>query len=333
LLLIAIAWVVMWHPIDLYLLTLVVIFFVIAQWDTVYVLFRGDARYTRAFVFFVITLILTVGAATGALNAITHNLNITYTFWIEVGTAAAAFFLFRPLTQLAMRAAVDTIAEEGARQAANYVLLGETSRLLLAPAKVVDADPATHHGNGDDDADDEDLNDRFGRAQQMQAQALEQALKVAKALNPWVWTSLLIFVLIYHNLAASSDLLAVLGDNFTTIFLAGVTAFLALLALFVGRTFEAARDVLLVIGVIIAITAVSDVFLNSYPDAAGTISQMPGALDVLWKDPHFLFATAHSIVQELLVLLALGQAYYLLVVLRARFTDYEEKARRSRRGR
>ncbi|HEX6817272.1 MAG TPA: hypothetical protein VF120_02785 [Ktedonobacterales bacterium] len=321
----SLTWIVLWHPLAIYVATFTAIFFVAAELDSIYVLLRGTSSYARAFGLFLVMLGVTVCLAGGILSPFTHNPSVTYTFWIEVGTASATFVLFRPLTQLARMSAARSILDEGKHAAIELIQPGAT--FLLGNGRVVDATAGTHGPSGDSrapgDADDDDT--RVAYARNLLIQSQHQAAVMFKALNPWMWGSLLVFVLLYHTFASTPDILARLSDNFITVFLAAVAAFLAVLALFVGKTFEASRDVLLVLAVVIALTAVGDVILNANADASGTITALPGTLQAVINDRHFLLVTIHSILQEFLVLLALGQAYFLGVVLYARLKEHEER--------
>ena len=132
---------------------------------------------------------------------------------------------------------------------------------------------------------------------------------------------LVLLLFIYHQISANTDILSALNGNLITLIFGVLSIIVGLIAYLEGQGIEPIKEVLLLLLLITLVVTGVGFLLNFSPEATGQISSFPPSPQAAWSDTSFVLITIRNITQELLVLLALGQVYYLFVVILARLTS------------
>jgi hypothetical protein len=264
---------------------------------------------TRCLVTVPLVLVMATLGAAGALSALTHNVGLSYTVWLEAGTAAAAYLLFRPLTDMA-RFRILTGDIKG-QIAAGMIPDHPQLRAPNVSRPVVPSDP---YDQSDDDSDDDDRAQLLSAVRRA-ADGVQHALRTFSTMSFPALTIFLVATLLYDPLLANLDLSSgATSALFPLVF--GLAAVLVNMLPLLNKGFGPAADVSRVLLLVtIMVTAVA-VLLALSPAASGPLSLGGRTSQDLLGDRHFLFVTMRSIAQLFVVLLAVGQfLYHLLLVI------------------
>jgi hypothetical protein len=256
-------------------------------------------------------------AASGYFSPLISNSSVTYTIWVEVGTAAAAYMLFRPLTDDA-RAPLATLAADIALR----IGPPSTPRRLLssgAPGsqgmrgQIIDADPDTPPNLSDNSSIEAAGNAARGTLQD----ASPAARQLFQGLD---FPAFVVFLLVtygYHFLFANVDFGSQANSEIVPVGFGAAALVANIVALLINDRLlrRTAYTSMLLLLITIAVTLVA-VMMVLIPGANGPLTTNGIDPVVLLTSVHFRLVTIHNLVQDFLILLTAGQLIYLFQVIR-----------------
>jgi tetratricopeptide (TPR) repeat protein len=311
------------HDIQAYLINVVGLYFGLIQLDEVAAagigLFRLHQRNPqqisprRWLVTVPLVLVLTIVAASGFFQPVLANTSLDYNLWVGVGTATAAYMLFKPLIDLARFAASKRAEQqmpEGVLAAALNRFGDYVERGLLLPQQ--------RAGQGGQKEADE----RKPAPAELQVQEpasgqrftvphVFKDLPVSEMLNFPTGLIFLLTLLVYHVLIVNLNFGGQLNSGLVPLVF-GLTALVAgMLQLVSSPVLESPRYVsMLLVFVIIVVTGLT-VLLNVAPTGHAAFSLAGRSPVSLLTDSQYYVATLHQFLQEFLVVLTIGQLGYI----------------------
>jgi tetratricopeptide (TPR) repeat protein len=318
------ALIVAWHDVHLWIVSVVGLFITLVQIDAVvsalaaFVRPRIVSNHTllsprRWIVTVPLTLVFAAAGASGWFNSLVANTDLTYALWLEVGGAAIAYMVFRPLTDLAYYSAgIRADETDRLEDLTGFLntLGGFVSRTIgSAPTQSSPAQAGTTVAT----PSGEEAGAAHVPLRALSRRVNYEERQTAQQLVFHTGVVFLAAMLLYHFVTTHANVESLVsgGSNQVSIILGVIALVAGLLPIFSVRVLEAPRNISLVllffVGVVIAIN-VAFQLAAVHPQALDLTGRT--ASDLL-LDSRFEEQTALALAQELVFVFAAGQLAYL----------------------
>ncbi len=295
-----------WHVVDPVVLNIAAVFYLLIQFDAVFVIAYGQ-KFKRMTFLPLLALAVTLIAASGAFVGITHNSGLNYAIWLEGGVAASIFLLFFPLTQLARESfRADQVANHQRRSAG---ILAAPQAILALPDGSNSLKSSQQTGQANQGGEKIQ-----GSLLPQQPPELAGIQKEYEMLQFQGGIFFLLLGVCYHWIAINPDIFSALNGNLIGLVFAGIAAFTGMLAISVDRDNDTSRAVLLLVLLLTGSLVGADILLNTaLPGATLNLANVQAPFN-LFTNHQIALSTIRSVVEESLVLLGGGQFFYLIVI-------------------